>query len=132
MKSMIRIFFLLGFFVLTQAEVFAQMGGGGREMDPVKRAEQQTANMTEVLGLSEAQSLKVKEINLKYSKLRQETFNANTGGDFNAMREKMTQMQEQQDKEFKTVLTTEQYDKWLKYQEEQRKLREQRRREGGY
>jgi periplasmic protein CpxP/Spy len=131
MKNVLKILFLLSFSAIVQSNLFAQGMGGNREMDPAKRAEQQTANMKEVLALSDAQVVKVQEINLKYSKIRQEAFNANQGGDFTAMREKMNQMQEEQNKEFKGVMTAEQYDKWTKYQEEQRKLREQRRREGG-
>jgi len=41
--------------------------GGGRDFDPAKKAERQTAMMTENLALTESQAAKVKEINLTYA-----------------------------------------------------------------
>ncbi len=128
MKSVFRNLFIVSILLFSYSVTQAQMVGGGREMDPTKRAEQQTANMTEVLGLSEAQAVKVKEINIKYNKKMQELFNANQGGDMTAIREKMGQMQQEQNNEFKVVMTSEQFEKWVKYQEEQRNLRGQGRR----
>lgn len=100
----------------------AQPGGGGRDMNPEKRAEQQTAQMTEKLSLSEAQTGKVKEINLKYANKMKEARDA-ADGDWSSMRETMTALRDEQDKELKTVLTEEQYTQWDRIRTEQRNNR---------
>ena len=121
-KSILPALLLTAGFTTMQA----QRGGGGQGMDPVKRAEQQTTLMTEKLSLSEAQTLKVKEINLKYGQKTKEARDANADGDWSAMRETMTKLRQEQNAELKTVLTAEQFDTWAKYQEEQRSQRESR------
>ena len=105
---------LIGGFALQ-----AQPGGGGRAMNPEQRAEQQTTQMTEQLTLSDAQSGKVKEINLKYANKMKEARDQ-ADGDWSAMRETMTAIRGEQDKELQTVLTKEQWEKWSKHLEEQR------------
>ena len=100
----------------------AQPGGGGRAMNPEQRAEQQTAQMTEKLSLSEAQAGKVKEINLKYANKMKEARDA-ADGDRDAMRETMTAIRDEHDKELKTVLTGEQYTQWDRIRTEQRNNR---------
>ncbi len=96
--------------------------GGGMGWDPEKRAEQQTANMTEKLSLSEAQSAKVKEINLKYAQKMKEA-RENATGDREAMRASMVAMRDEQDKELQTVLTEEQWQQWVKFRDEQKENR---------
>lgn len=93
--------------------------GGGMGMDPEKRAEQQTATMTEKLSLSEAQAAKVKEINLKYAQKMKEARDK-ADGDRDAMRTAMTTIREEQDKELQAVMTDEQWQQWLKIREEMR------------
>lgn len=111
--------FILGGFALQ-----AQPGGGGRNMNPEQRAEQQTAQMTEQLTLSEAQAAKVKEINLKYANQMKEARDK-ADGDWTSMRETMTTIRGEQDKELQTVLTKEQWTKWAEYREQQRANRGQ-------
>ena len=60
MKNAIK-FSLMGLLMLAGLTAYAQPGGGGRMMNPEQRAEQQTAQMTEKLALSDAQAAKVKE-----------------------------------------------------------------------
>jgi len=116
MKLAIK-FSLMALFMLAGLAVYAQPGGGGRMMNPEQRAEQQTAQMTEKLSLSEAQAAKVKEINLKYAKQGQEA-REKADGDWEAMRGTMTAIRQEQDKELQTVMTQEQWDQWVKVREE--------------
>ena len=113
--------------LLFSTSLLAQDGGGappeGRRMDPIKRAEQQTTLMTEKLALSEAQSAKIGETNLKYAQKTKELREANAGGDWSAMREKMTALRTEQDAELKTMMTSDQWAEWLKIREELRPKR---------
>ncbi len=93
--------------------------GGGRNMDPAQRAEQQTAQMTEQLALSEAQAGKVKEINLKYAN-KMKAARDEAAGDWSGMRETMGAIRNEQDAELQTVVTKEQWAKWSEYREQQR------------
>ena len=112
-------------FLVFSINMQAQPPGGGERpsMDPVKRAEKQTAMMTEQLTLSEAQSVKVQEINLKYAEKSKAMREANTSGDRTAMREQMTALRTAQDAELKTMLTSDQWAAWEKIQAEQRENR---------
>ena len=109
---LLALFLALGAFAL-------QAQPGGRNMSPEQRAEQQTAQMTEKLSLSEAQAGKVGEINLKYAKKMQEAREA-ADGDWEAIRATMGTIRTEQEKELQTVLTEEQWQQWTKYREEQR------------
>lgn len=111
---------LFTFFSALQAQ---QPRGEGRDFSPEQRAAQQTALMTEKLSLSEAQTAKIKEINLKYAQKTKDARDANTGGDWSAMREKMVAMRSEQDAELKTMLTSDQWTAWEKVREEQRNNR---------
>ena len=97
----------------------AQPGGGGRNMDPAERAKQQTASMTEKLALSEAQTNKVGEINLKYAN-KTKAARDEADGDWESMRETMGAIRAEQNKELQTVLTADQWTQWQKEQEEMR------------
>lgn len=110
---------LVALFLVAGIGLYAQPGGGGRDMNPEKRAEQQTAQMKEQLGLSDAQTAKVQEINLKYAKQAQEA-REKADGDWEAARGKMAAMRQEQDKELQTVVTQEQWQKWTTFREEQR------------
>ncbi|MFN0014691.1 MAG: DUF4890 domain-containing protein [Saprospiraceae bacterium] len=121
MKKAIR-FLLIALFALAGTAIFAQPPGGpggGRMMNPEQRAEQQTAQMTEKLALSEAQAAKVKEINLKYAQKGQEA-REKADGDREAMREIILAIRQEQDKELQTMLTQEQWETWVKAREEMR------------
>lgn len=100
----------------------AQPGGEGRWMNPEQRAEQQTALMKERLTLSEAQTAKVQEINVKYARQLQDARQKNEG-DWEAMRTQMTRIRQAQDEELQTVLTQEQWQQWLAAREEMRERR---------
>ncbi len=117
LQSFLLAFLTAGGFAAAQAQP-----GGGMGMDPEKRAEQQTATMTEKLSLSEAQTAKVKEINLKYANKMKEARD-NAGGDRETMRATMTTLRGEQDKELQTVLTEEQWQQWLKIREEMKNNR---------
>ncbi len=99
--------------------LFAQPGGEGRWMNPQQRAEQQTAQMKEQLALSEAQTAKVLEINVKYAQQAQEA-RQKAEGDWEAMRAQMTTIRQAQDQELQMVLTEEQWQKWLTIREQMR------------
>lgn len=122
MKKTFKLLMVATFILAGLAAVQAQPGGEGMGRDPEKRAEQQTATMTEKLSLSEAQTAKVKEINLKYATKIKEVRD-NAGGDREAMRAAMTALRDEQDKELKAVLTDEQWQQWVKIREEQRRNR---------
>ncbi len=106
-----RLILLLACFGILQIGT-ALAQPGGRNMDPVQRAEAQTQLMTDSLSLSEAQSAKVKEVNLKYAQKSKELFEKNTEGDWEAMRASMMALRAEQDAELKVFLTEEQWANW--------------------
>lgn len=114
---------MLALTLLLSAGLFislnAQPGGGNWNADPEQRANQQTALMTEKLSLSEAQSAKVKEVNLKYANKLKEA-REKAGGDREAMRATVGTIRQEQDAELQTVLTEEQWKQWVAYREESR------------
>jgi len=113
-------------FVFVIAGKAQPQGGPRGPMNPEDMAKRQTEKLKETLKLSADQEKKVYDINLKYAKKRSEMFKAGMqGGDRDAMREKMTQMQTEESKEMKTVLTADQYTAYEKYLEEQRQKRMQ-------
>ena len=111
--------FVLSALLLSAGVLVQAQPGGGRGGDPVQRAEQTTADMTAQMGLSEPQAAKVREINLKYAekikKAREES-----DGDWEAMRATMGTIRQEQDTELQTVVTEEQWQKWVAYREAQR------------
>ncbi len=88
---------------------------------PEEMAKSQTAQIKEKCGLDSAQEKKVYDLNLKSSKEMAKMRSESQGsGDRDAMREKMTKMRDEQNKEMKKILTAAQYTKYEKYQEERR------------
>jgi hypothetical protein len=116
--KLLSLAFFLGGFVMLQAQP-----GGGRGGDPKQRAEAQTKLMTDSLALSDAQSAKVGEINMKYAQKMQEARANNPEGDWEAMRATMQTMRTEQDKELQTVLTQEQWQRWTQIREAMRAQR---------
>lgn len=116
---------LLMFLFLVSAMSMAQP----RDFDPEDLAKRQTAQLKEELDLNEDQEKKVYDLNLestkKMSKLREEM---QSGGGFEGMREKMTEIREEQNKKMKEILTEKQWTKYEKYQEERRSRMRDRRR----
>lgn len=87
-------------------------GAGRGDFDPAKRAEMQTARMTEKLGLSADQSAKVKAINQKYGEKAKATHDANAGADKGKMKAAHQTLRAEHDAEIKKVLTKDQAAKW--------------------
>ncbi len=115
----------LVFFLLFASQLEAQRGGWGRS--PEERAEMQSNMLRDSLALSDAQYEKVKEIMLGYAKKFDEMRN-NAEGDWAALREQMGALRKQQSEALKTVMTTEQFEKWQKIQEAMRQRRGNRNR----
>lgn len=115
----LRKMFFLALLLLAGMSLQAQPGGGGRDMNPEQRAERQTTQMKQDLALSDAQAAKVQEINLKYANKAKEA-REKADGNWEGMRETMTAMRQEQDKELQTVLTQEQWQQWSKLVEERR------------
>ena len=115
--------------VLGTTISFAQNRGGQRSFNPEERAKQTTAELKEKLGLNKDQETKVYKLNLESNKkmaaMREDAQGG--GGGFEGMREKMTQMRDEQNKKMKEILTDAQFKKYEKYLEEQRANRGQRR-----
>ncbi len=117
---------LLIVMLVVSSVSMAQNRGGMRNMNPEERAKQQTAQLKEVLGLNKEQEKKVYDLNIESGKKMQKMREEMGGGGFSDdMRQKMTQMREDQNKEMKKILTAEQYTKYEKYLEERRSRRGQ-------
>ena len=115
------IIFLL--FVLIGSYAFGQRGN---RPSAEERAQRDTEWMIADLELSEEQVSLVDSLNLLYAKTSDEMIGAiRESGDFQAMREKMGELNSSKDEELKTVLTEEQFEKYLKKVTE---MRSQRRR----
>ncbi len=101
--------------------------GDQRGFNPEAMAKRQTAELKEALGLNADQEKKVYDMNLETSKkmsAMREKMQAGGNG-MEGMREKMTQIRAEQDKKMKEILTTDQWTKYQKYQEERRARRMQ-------
>jgi len=112
-------------FILTSVVSIAQQ----RNFDPEDFAKRQTAQLKEELDLNKEQEEKVYDLNLesikKMNKLREER---QSGGGFEGMREKMTEIREEQNKKMKEILSKKQWTKYEKLQEERRgRMRDRRR-----
>lgn len=107
MKSVMRIglVIMLSMFVTG---VFAQQrgqGGGQRNMDPEAQATQSLTTMKDIIKLDKKEEAKVKEIFLNSAKERQKMMQGmQQDGGREAMREKMTEMNEKRDKALKALL----------------------------
>jgi hypothetical protein len=120
---------LLTFALLLGQLALQAQPGGGWGGDPKQRADMQTQLMTDSLALSEAQSAKVGEINLKYAqKMQDAREGATAAGDWESMRATMQTMRAEQDKELQTVMTQDQWQSWTQIRET---LRAQRGGPGG-
>jgi periplasmic protein CpxP/Spy len=106
--------------------VMVSFGQNWQSATPEEMAKRQTEQIKEKCGLDKAQEKKVYDLSLESSKqmakLRSEMQGG--GGPSDAMREKMTKMREEQNKEMKKILTADQYVKYEKYLEERRAARQ--------
>ncbi len=101
----------------------------GAKLTPEEKAQKRTERMTEKLGLDKDQITKVKEINLKIAKIKHEQ-RKNASGDKTAMREAMQKIRIENNEELKLVLTEEQFEKFLTHEEEMKKRKGQKNRQG--
>ncbi len=114
----------LMFFMLIALVGFAQPGQ--RNVSPEEMAKRQTEQIKEAVGLNEKQEKQVYELNLETGKKMSAMREQSQGGGFDGMREKMTKLREEQDKKMKGILTSAQWVKYEKYQEERRSRMNQR------
>jgi len=91
---------------------------------PEDMAKTETDKMKEKLNLTDEQTIKVGDINLKYARqmndIRQQNSQASTS-ERQANREKIKGLREKKSGELKTVLTPEQFEQYQKMEEEMRK-----------
>jgi hypothetical protein len=118
-----RIGFLMIALLLGAVVSFGQ---NWQSATPEEMAKRQTEQIKEKCGLDKDQEKKVYDLSLKsgkeMAKLRSEMQGG--GGPNDAMREKMTKMRDDQNKEMKKILTADQYVKYEKYLEERRAARQ--------
>ena len=119
----IIIFLVLATFMLPLTSYSQDQGKRFRERlkntTPEDRADFQTNKMKTLLNLTDEQTAKVREINLKYAKENQEVFNSDVTKE--EKKNKLRAIYEQKQNELKTVLTEEQYEK---LQSEKKELKE--------
>jgi hypothetical protein len=121
--KMYRLLFSSLFLFISFSQLSAQRPGG-RNADPVQMAEQQTSAMVDSLALSEAQALKVGEVNLKYAE-KFKKMRDDMEGDYSQMRETMMKVRAEREAELKTYLTEEQFTRWQTIEKERRSRRGQ-------
>lgn len=114
--------------LLGHLALHAQPSGSGWGGDPKQRADMQTQLMTDSLSLSDAQSAKVGDINLKYAQKMQDARAGVAEGDWESMRATMQTLRAEQDKELQSVMTQDQWQSWTQIREN---LRAQRGGPGG-
>lgn len=105
---------------LLLVAVVATAQPGQRNFDPEEMAKRQTEQIKEAVGLDEKQEKQVYDLNLETGKKMRALREENQGGDFDGMREKLTELRVEQDKKMKEILTGDQWEKYQKYQEERR------------
>ncbi|WP_297093776.1 hypothetical protein [uncultured Draconibacterium sp.] len=116
-----RLAFLLVVVLVGTTMAMAQNRGGQRQFDPEEMAKRQTEQFKTDLELNDTQAEKMEKVLLASYKemgtMRQEMSGEE---DRTKMREKMTAMREDQQKEIKKILTEEQFAKYEKLMEERR------------
>ncbi|MCF8221984.1 MAG: hypothetical protein K9J25_02470 [Bacteroidales bacterium] len=104
-----------------------QRGQGMRNMDPDAMADRQVEQMKEIIKLkNNKEEKKVKEVFVKYAKERQKEFSNMTRGDRGAMREKIQEITNKQNKELKEILGEERFNTWNEKMDELRRNRRRR------
>ena len=108
-KQTVKFFFVMGILTLTVASVLSAQGMGMQRMR--MSPEQQATVLKDSLGLDSTQTAKVtaiyKEQQDEVAKIREKS-----QGDFQAMREAMTEMRKKTDDKIKAVLTDAQKTKY--------------------
>lgn len=104
--------------------LYAQQGGGMRNMDPEQTATRSLNTMKEIVKITDKEEVKVKEIFLNAAKAQQKEFQSmGQGGDREQMREKMAEMNKKRDAELEKVLGKERMEKYTKEMEKRRQER---------
>lgn len=93
------------------------------QIDSLSRAQYQTNAMVEKLSLTDMQRTKVSEINMRYENQHKMMLDSMRANGKTPMRDKMTTMRKAQDAELKSVLTSDQWNTWEKWQAEERTKR---------
>lgn len=101
---------------------------GQRDFDPEEMAKRQTERLNEALDLNKDQKQKVYDLNLETGKKMRKLREEQGGNGFEAMRDEMGKIREEQNVKMKKILTDKQWTKYEKYLEERR----ERMRNGGW
>jgi Spy/CpxP family protein refolding chaperone len=106
-----KFFVIVVCIVATLAGATAQQQGGRNFGTPEERSKNQTARLDSLVNLTADQKGKIEAINLDLSKKMDDAFR-NAQGDRDAMRSKMEEITTERDKQYKAILTDEQYKKY--------------------
>ena len=105
----------------------AQQGQGQRQrMTPEESAKTMTERMEKALNLTADQKTKIQAIELDLAK-QMNTLRQNNQGNRDAMRSAMQEIDKKRDEKYKSVLTADQFKKYLEDKEQRRKEMEARR-----
>jgi len=112
-----KILLMLIVFISTFSIAQAQRGDRSRSNADI--AKRTSKVMKDSLALSDAQMVKIDEVNLKYVKKMSDArteARANAEGDYTNIREMMQKIRAEQNTELKQYMTSEQFAKWEKMQ----------------
>ena len=131
MRQFVFSFLALTFILVTACNQGSRNNSESRfgqgDFNPEERVNRQIEQMNEAVELSKDQEKQVREILLEsmdnMMKMRDEMRDSGEG--FEGMREKMQQAREEQSKKMKEILSDEQWEKYLVYEEERRARRGQ-------
>ncbi|MDX8339582.1 hypothetical protein SLH46_10335 [Draconibacterium sp. IB214405] len=119
-----RLVFLFVVVLLGTTMTMAQNRGGQRQFDPETMAKRQTEQFKTDLKLNDTQAEKMEKVLLaSYKEMGAARQEMSGEEDRSKMREKMTAMRADQEKEIKKILTDEQFEKYQKIMEERRSRR---------
>ena len=129
MKKVISKSLLIALLLVIPLMSIAQNRGDRATME--ERRKQQSEQLKKELKLNKKQAAQFDKINEKFDKKRQEMFaSGRDSGDREGMREKMTKMREDHNKELKEILTEKQFKKYETIQQERRRQMGERGRQG--
>ncbi|MDR2773389.1 MAG: DUF4890 domain-containing protein [Tannerella sp.] len=115
-----KIFVIAVFMAATLAAATAQQQRGRNFGTPEERAKNQTARLDSLVKLTDDQKAKIEAVNLDLSKKMTDAFR-NNQDNREDRRAKMEELTAEQEKQYKAILTSEQY---KKYSDNREKLRE--------
>ena len=106
----------------SQGQDNGGFGRGNRDFDPEQMAERRAERMSQELDLDEERTKQVKELFFSCSE-KQSQVREENGGDREAMRAAMREINEEQDKELQKILSEEEWNKWLEVRDNFRRRR---------